>query len=91
MGYDILPEEGLINSIGYFYISEKKFDKAAAFLDLNIQNHPKSNNVYDSRGDCYLAAGDSLKALEFFKKALEVGDNDFSQEKIDALTKNLEE
>jgi predicted alpha/beta superfamily hydrolase len=91
MGYDILPEEGLINSIGYFFISEKKFDKAAAFLDLNIQNHPNSNNVYDSRGDCYLAAGDSLKALEFFKKALEVGDNDFSQKKIDALTKNLAE
>ena len=39
----------------------------------------------------YLAVGDSLRALDFFKKALEVGDNDFTQEKIDMLTKNLEE
>ena len=91
MGYEILPDEGLINRLGYFYISEKKLERAAAFFDLNIINYPKSNNVYDSRGDCYLAVGDSLRALDFFKKALEVGDNDFTQEKIDMLTKNLEE
>ena len=91
MGYEVLPDEGLINRIGYFNIGEKKFDKAAVFFDLNIQNYPESNNVYDSRGDCYLAAGDSTKALELFKKALEVGGNDYSQEKIDMLTKKLEE
>lgn len=91
MGYKILPDEGLINRFGYFYISEKKLERAAAFFDLNIINYPKSNNVYDSRGDCYLAEGDSIKALEFFKKSLKLGDNDFSQEKIDMLTKNLKE
>ena len=91
MGYAILPDEGLINRLGYFYISEKKLERASAFFDLNIINYPKSNNVYDSRGDCYLAVGDSLRALDFFNKALEVGDNDFTQEKIDMLTKNLEE
>ncbi len=40
-------------------------------------------------GDCYLAQQDSLKALEFYNKALEVGHNDFTEEKIDAIMKNL--
>ncbi len=40
-------------------------------------------------GDCYLAQQDSIKALVFFTKALEVGHNDYSQEKIDMLKQKL--
>jgi predicted negative regulator of RcsB-dependent stress response len=40
-------------------------------------------------GDCYLAQQDSVKALELFKKALEVGENEYSQEKIDMLESEL--
>ena len=90
MDYEVTPDEALINGLGYFYMSDNKPDRAAAFFDFNISNFPNSNNVYDSRGDCYLATGDSLKALEFFRKALEIGDNDYSQEKIDMLAKALE-
>ena len=64
-------------------------EKASALFDLNIQNYPKNSNVCDSRGDCFLAQEDSIKALEYFTKALEVGSNDFSQEKIDLLKENL--
>jgi predicted alpha/beta superfamily hydrolase len=89
MGYENKPNEGLINGLGQRYLRDKKFDLAAACFDLNIANYPNSNNVYDSRGDCYLAAGDSLKALEFFRKALETGDNNYSQNKIDRISKAL--
>jgi tetratricopeptide (TPR) repeat protein len=89
MGYEIKPNEGLINRLGNHYMWDKNLDLAAALFDLNIANFPNSNNVYDSRGDCYLAAGDSLKAVEFFKKALETGDNDYSQAKIDRISKAL--
>lgn len=88
-GYEVIPPEQFINSVGYALMGNKMLDKASAFFDLNIQNYPKSSNVYDSRGDCYLAQQDSIKALELFTKALEVGDNDFSQEKIDMLKENL--
>lgn len=90
MGYEVLPDESLVNNLGYFYMSEKKMERAAAFFNLNVLNFPESNNVYDSKGDWYLAAGDSLKALESFRKAVEIGDNDDSQEKIDMLSKALE-
>ncbi|MCB0537639.1 MAG: alpha/beta hydrolase [Lewinellaceae bacterium] len=89
MGYENKPNEALINGLGNRYLRDKKFDLAAACFDLNIANFPYSHNVYDSRGDCYLAAGDSLKALEFYKKALETGDNNYTQPKIDMLKEKL--
>ena len=89
MGYEIKPDEGLINRLGNHYMWDNKLELAAALFDLNIANFPNSNNVYDSRGDCYLAAGDSLKALEFYRKALETGDNNYTQPKIDMLKEKL--
>jgi len=88
-GYPVLPPEQFINSLGYGFMNNSMPGKAAALFDLNIQNYPKSSNVYDSRGDCFLAQKDSTKALEYFTKALEVGSNDYSQEKIDMLNEKL--
>jgi len=85
----VLPPEQFINSMGYGFMDNSMPDKASALFDLNIENYPKSSNVYDSRGDCFLAQQDSIKALEYFTKALEVGSNDFSQEKIDMLNEKL--
>ncbi len=89
-GYKVLPPESFINQLGYAFIDNPKTqDKANALFSMNVKNYPNSSNVYDSMGDCYLAQQDSVKALELFKKALEVGENDYSQEKIDMLTENL--
>tara|TARA_B100000809_G_scaffold204108_1_gene205405 strand:+ start:323 stop:1606 length:1284 start_codon:yes stop_codon:yes gene_type:complete len=89
-GYEVLPPESFINSLGYEFLGElNKIDIANALFKLNLQNYPNSSNVYDSLGDCYLAKQDSIKALEHFTKAQEVGNNDFSQEKIDMLKKSL--
>lgn len=89
IGSKVLPPEQFINSIGYGLMDNNLLDKASALFDLNIQNYPKSSNVYDSRGDCYLVQQDSIKALEYFTRALEVGNNDYSQEKIDMLKQKL--
>ena len=88
-GYLVLPPEQFINSIGYGFMNNDMLDKASSLFDLNIQNYPESSNVYDSRGDCFLAQQDSITALKYFTKAMEVGDNNFSQEKIDMLKENL--
>ena len=84
-GYEVVPDEEMVNSLGYNFISSEKLDLAFAAFDLNIKNFPNNSNVYDSMGDYFLAAKDSVKALESFEKALRVGPNDFSQEKIDML------
>ena len=85
----VLPNEGFINSLGYGFMNPDKFDLSYAALQMNIENYPKSTNVYDSMGDYYLATKDSIKARELFTKALEVGPNTFSQEKIDMLNESL--
>jgi predicted alpha/beta superfamily hydrolase len=88
-GYEVLPPEAFVNSLGYEFMTPDKIEFSYAALQMNIENYPKSSNVYDSMGDYYLASKDSIKALELFTKALEVGPNTFSQEKIDMLNKNL--
>ena len=84
-GYEVLPDEVLVNSLGYGFMSDGKLKLSEAAFDLNIKNYPKSFNVYDSKGDYYLAAKDSTKALELFEKAIEISPNEFSQEKADML------
>ena len=84
-GYEVIPDEEMVNSLGYGFMQSEKLDLSFAAFDLNIKNYPNSSNVYDSMGDYFLATKDSLKALESFEKALQVGPNDFSQEKIDML------
>lgn len=89
-GYEVLPPESLINSYGYGFLGESnKMHLSNALFKLNMQNYPNSSNVYDSMGDYHLADQDSIKALELFTKALEIGGNNTSQEKIDMLKKNL--
>lgn len=88
-GFEVLPAEELINGIGYYLLGEKMLEKASVFFDLNIKNFPNSSNVYDSRGDCYLASSDSLKAFEFFNKALKIEDLEIYRTKIEKLEKSL--
>jgi tetratricopeptide (TPR) repeat protein len=38
---------------------------------LNVEAYPNSANTYDSLSDAYLVAGNTVKALEFARKALE--------------------
>ena len=88
-GYETLPPESFINSLGYGFLNNKKLENAKAMFNMNVKNYPNSSNVYDSMGDCYLALKDSIKALEFFTKALDIGENDDSKEKIDMLKEQL--
>jgi tetratricopeptide (TPR) repeat protein len=82
-GYEVLPPEPTINSLGYNFMQSKP-DFAYALFDLNIRNYPQSANVFDSMGDYYLAQSDTLKAIEHFKKAIDKGSS-FTKEKLDAL------
>jgi hypothetical protein len=48
MGYQIKPDEGEINFIGYDFLGRKINKTAESLFQLNVENYPESSNVYDS-------------------------------------------
>lgn len=85
MGFKVSPPELVINSLGYFAMSKKQYQKAAALFEMNIANYPNSNNVYDSYGDLLAAQKDTQNAIVNYKKALAIQDNDDTKRKLNEL------
>jgi uncharacterized protein len=81
-GYDVLPPESFINSLGYGFLQNGLKEKAYAFFNMNIKNYPESSNVFDSMGDYYVAQKDTLHAIENFSKALTLADSPYTKEKL---------
>ncbi len=83
--YQVLPPEGLVNSLGYYKMSNGNFTQAEQIFQLNVKNYPESFNVYDSIGDLYTTMGDKKKAIRYFEMALEINDNGETRNKLDQL------
>ena len=86
MGYKILPPEGEVNQMGYYFM-ERKPDYAYALFNLNIENYPDSPNVYDSMGDYYMSKSDTANAIKHYTRAVEIGDVSYLKEKLEKLQK----
>jgi predicted alpha/beta superfamily hydrolase len=72
-GITFLPPEELINQQGYYNLYETKdYDKALAFFAYNTSIYPDAFNVYDSQGEAYKVMGNTKKAIEYYKKSLEL-------------------
>lgn len=87
MGYKVAAPEGLINYLGYDAMNKKQYRKAEALFKLNIEDYPNSNNVYDSYADYHRAKKDTLNAIAYYKKALEIKNEPTTIVKLNALTK----
>jgi uncharacterized protein len=85
-GYQVLPGETLINTLGYSFMMNRAKELSFLCFNLNIENYPESSNVYDSMGDHYLAFGDPAKAKENFTKSLELKETAPTRKKLMALT-----
>ena len=58
------------NRFGYKFLNDKNYTDAIEVFKLNSALHPTSDNVYDSLAEAYAKSGDTLQALENYKKAL---------------------
>ena len=80
--------ENIINGIGYYALGKKNFDGAIAIFSLNCDLYPLSWNVYDSLGEAYLLAGNTMAAIENYKKSVELNpDNKNGKKILENLTK----
>ena len=86
MGYKNAPPEAFINYLGYDALLKKQYNRAEALFQLNIENYPNSNNVYDSYADYLIAKHDSVNAITYYKKALAIKNDVATQGKLMALT-----
>lgn len=70
LGYHVLPDASMLNSLGYRALNLKQFEMAGQLFALNVLNYPKDANLQDSYGDYYQAIGDTKNAIDRYKKAL---------------------
>lgn len=81
-------DELFMNKRGYNYMRDDKYEEAEAIFKINIALYPKSSNTYDSMADLYVEMKDTVKAIEFYKKALAINpERGNSQNMIKRLTK----
>ena len=85
MGYKVSPPEMSINGLGYYALSQKHYDKAAALFEMNIENYPQSGNVYDSYADALVAKKDTAGAIANYEKAWAITKSDDTKQKMDQL------
>lgn len=86
----IQPPGKLWNQIGLFLLQDKKIDDAIAILKLNETWYPASSVPFHSLGLAFRAKGDTITAIQYFKKALQRNKNNESAKKsIEELSKKL--
>ena len=72
----LMPEqlpEAMLNSFGYRLLGRGKISWALRVFKQNVDWYPQSVNVYDSYADGLVAAGDTVKAIQFLRQAVDVG------------------
>jgi len=69
---DTAINENLFNRMGYNELRDKNYDKAIQIFKINIALYPYSDNVYDSYAEALMKNGDTLGAVENYKKSLKL-------------------
>ena len=67
--------EGPVNRLGYDLMAANRLDDAIEVFKLNVEDYPRSANVYDSLAEAYLKKGNKDLAVKFYSKALELDPN----------------
>jgi len=82
-GYRVLPPEFFVARRGsrILQLGPAKFDDAIEFFELNVANYPASAKAYAMLADAWEKKGDKAKAIDNYKKAIELdkGNADLQQ------------
>jgi len=69
-GYNF--DERALNQLGYMLLEKGRNADAIAILKLNVEEYPKSGNVYDSLAEAYAKDGQKQQAIANYRKSLEL-------------------
>lgn len=65
-------DERMLNALGYRFLERGRVQQAIALFRANVLEYPESANVYDSLGEAYAAAGDSVLAIENYQRSVTI-------------------
>jgi len=68
-------KESQLNNLGYTLLQMERIADAIKIFQLNVDNFPKSFNVYDSLGEAYMINGELELAVEYYKRSLDINPN----------------
>lgn len=78
-------DERTLNNLGYALLYSGQTDDAIAVFRRNVQEYPKSANVYASLGEAYAKAGQKDLAIQNYEMSLQL--NTKNQNAVDRLKK----
>jgi CubicO group peptidase (beta-lactamase class C family) len=64
--------EDEVNALGYQLMRTNRPKEAVEIFKLNVAEFPQSSNVYDSMGEAYLNAADTVNAITNYRKSVEL-------------------
>jgi CubicO group peptidase (beta-lactamase class C family) len=65
-------DEAQVNRLGYNLLSLGRAADAVEVFKLNVEDHPRSANAFDSLGEAYMVRGDTELAIRNYRKSLEL-------------------
>lgn len=71
-GYEVIPDEDLVNEIGYQRLNNNDFVHAIEIFVENVKNNPQSANAYDSLGEAFMKSGNKRSAIENYEKSIKL-------------------
>lgn len=69
---EVYFDENEFNLLGYRLLGQDRVEEAIAVFELNLERYPESWNVYDSLGEALAARGDIERALELYRRSVEL-------------------
>ena len=81
-------DEGTFNALGYHLLESNDTEGAVRLFVLNTELFPQSANVWDSLGEGYMKAGERTKAMEAYRKSLDL---DPRNEHAQSILRQLEQ
>ena len=79
---DFHLNENEMNLSGYKLLQAGSAKEAASVFKLNVEAFPNSFNVFDSYGEALMVLGDTIKAIENYKRSVQLNPNNENGIKI---------
>jgi uncharacterized protein len=92
-GYEITSDAGLLNSYGWDFVRNGKYEEAIYIFKENTRRFPDSPDAFNFLGEGYLAEGNTEMAIKSYEEAIELakrfsGNVEFLKQRLESIKAN---